>query len=130
MFVADFMSPRPIQISPDEDLAEALAKMGKHKIRHLVVVSEDGTVKGILSDRDLAMYYDPMNMTEERWKQARVKDLMTRDPDTIGSLSPIRSAAKLILSLAISALPVVDNGQLKGLLTERDFVRHFAELEE
>jgi CBS domain-containing protein len=54
---------------------------------------------------------------------------MTAQPVTIGSGAPVREAARLLLKAAVSALPVIDNGQLVGVLSDRDFTRHFAQSE-
>lgn len=126
MLVRDMMNRSPGTIAPEATLADALQMMAEKKNRHLVVVLKDSVV-GILSDRDLAMYYDPDGMTEERWKQARVKSIMTAKPVTVGSSAPVAEAARLLLKTAVSALPVVDNGQLVGVLSDRDFTRHFAQ---
>ena len=126
MLVRDMMNRNPGRIAPDATLAEALQLMAEKKNRHLVVVLRSEVV-GILSDRDLAMVYDPDGMTEERWKQAQVRQVMTEKPVTIGSGAPLREAARLLLRSAVSALPVVDNGELVGVLSDRDFTRHFAQ---
>ena len=126
MLVRDMMNKTPGRIKQDATLADALQLMAEKKNRHLVVV-EGETVSGILSDRDLAMYYDPDGMTEERWRGTKVRQIMTANPITIGSGAPVREAARLLLKSAISALPVVDNGQLVGVLSDRDFTRHFAQ---
>ena len=125
MLVSDLMNDKPLTLGRGASLAEALDLMAREKNRHVVVV-EEGAVVGILSDRDLALFYDPVQMTQERWRQASVGQLMTPDPITVGSGTDIASAAKLLLSTAVSALPIVDNGALVGILSEKDFVRHFA----
>jgi CBS domain-containing protein len=127
MIVRDFMNTSPGTIAPHANLTEALALMAERKNRHLVVTDPQGAVLGILSDRDLALYYDPDGMTEERWRKADVAKLMTAHPVTIGSSAPVREAARLLLRSAVSALPVVDNGTLVGVLSDRDFTRHFAQ---
>lgn len=126
MLVRDMMNRSPGTITPEATLADALQLMAEKKNRHLIVVQRDEVI-GILSDRDLALYYDPDGMTEERWKQAKVRTIMTANPVTIGSGAPVREAARLLLKAAISALPVIDNGQLVGVLSDRDFTRHFAQ---
>lgn len=120
------MNDAPAHVSPEDTLDAALRMMAGQKTSHVVVMKEGGEVAGILSDRDLAMFYDPANMTAERWAQAKVSDLMTARPTSIGSHAPIEEAAKLLLKSGISALPVVENGVLRGILSEKDFVRHFA----
>jgi acetoin utilization protein AcuB len=127
MIVREFMNQAPATIRPNATLAEALQLMADRKVRHLVVVeAEEAAVVGILSDRDMAMFYDPVNMTQERWKQGVVSQLMSKTPVTIGSSAKVEEAARLLLREGVSALPVVDNGQLVGILSDRDFARHFA----
>ena len=123
------MNRNPATVSPQANLSEALALMAERKVRHIMVMGSDAYVLGILSDQDLALYYDPVQMTEERWRQATVGTMMTRKPVTIGSGAPTREAARLLLRSAISALPVVDNGILVGVLSDRDFTRYFAQAE-
>jgi CBS domain-containing protein len=65
-------------------------------------------------------------MTKERWEQSSVGQLMTPKPVTVGSGTELGAAAQMLLKHAVSALPVVDNGDLVGILSEKDFVRHFA----
>lgn len=126
MLVRDLMNQSPGTIGPEATLADALQLMADKKNRHLVVVEAD-TVVGIVSDRDLAMFYDPAGMTSERWQQTQVKRLMVSNPVVIGSGSTVGEAARLLLRTAISALPVVDSGQLVGVISDRDFTRHFAQ---
>jgi len=126
MLVRDLMNTTPGTLGPDATLHEALHQMAEKKNRHLVVV-EGTAVVGILSDRDLALYYDPEGMTAERWKQVQVRQIMSDDPVTIGSGASVQQAARMLLKEAVSALPVVDNGELVGVLSDRDFTRHFAQ---
>lgn len=127
MIVRDFMNQAPATVRPNATLAEALQLMADRKVRHVVVVEpQEAAVVGILSDRDLAMFYDPAGMTQERWQQGSVSKLMSKTPVTIGSGAKVEEAARMLLREGVSALPVVDNGQLVGILSDRDFVRHFA----
>lgn len=126
MDVRELMNAEPARLPPEAPLSEALRLMAERRHRHVVVVDGDERVVGILSDRDLALYYDPAGMTEEKWAAARVEQLMTPEPICIGSGADIHDAARELLRSAVSALPVVDNGLLVGILTDRDYVRHFA----
>ena len=126
MLVRDLMNRSPGAIAPEATLDDALRQMAEKKNRHLVVVTGPAVV-GILSDRDLALHYDPDGMTAERWKETQVRQIMSPDPVTIGSGASVREAARLLLKAAVSALPVVDNGQLVGVISDRDFTRHFAQ---
>ena len=126
MLVRDMMNPSPATVSPSDKLGRALKIMAELKERHVGVVDETERVVGIVSDRDLAMFYDPVNMTEGKWDEAVVSQIMSDDLMMIGSSADIHAASQMLLKSAISALPVVDNGTLIGILSEKDFVRHFA----
>jgi len=52
----------------------------------------------------------------------RIRDLMTNDVLTIGSDTPLKEAARRMLEAGISALPVIDDDHLIGIITEADFV--------
>lgn len=124
MRVRDLMTTDPVTVSPDTSLADGLQRMAERRVRHLLVLGSEGDVAGIVSDRDLALFYDPEGMAPETWRQVNVSRLMTSKPVTIGSAAPLAEAARTLLESGFSALPVVDNGQLVGILTERDFVKH------
>jgi CBS domain-containing protein len=126
MIVNDLMNRNPAILTPQSTLAEALKTMADRKVHHIVVVESTHEVVGIISDQDLALFYDPVQMTEERWKGTTVQQIMTGKPVTIGSQADVREAARLLLKSAVTALPVVDNGILVGVLSDRDFTRHFA----
>ncbi len=126
MKVSDFMNPEPITVLETATLAVVLKLMADQKNRHVVVLRGQQGVAGIISDRDLAMFYDPVKMTPEKWGTTTAAQLMSPDPITIGSHASIEEAAKLLLKSGVSALPIVENGALRGILSEKDFVRHFA----
>jgi len=128
MLVKNFMNASPAVIESDANLSAALKMMAERKNRHLIILDDTKAVTGILSDRDLALFYDPIKMTQERWDEVKVSQIMAKNPVTIGSGATIQEAAKLLLSEAISALAVVDNGALVGVLSDRDFTRHFAQV--
>ena len=125
MLVSAIMNENPAQVSPQSALGEALEMMATHKTRHVVVV-ENESVVGILSDRDLAVHYTPENTPGESWDAMKVRQVMSARPVTIGSKAELREAARMLLREAVSALPVVDNGKLVGLLSDREFTRYFA----
>lgn len=56
----------------------------------------------------------------------KVRDLMTTDPVTTTSQTPLKEAAREMVRLRVSGLPVVDDGELVGIVTEGDFLRQEA----
>ena len=140
MDVKDVMSRNPISIDREAPVGTAIAIMADHKIRHLPVVDEQGTLVGIVTDRDLrsaalAPALEGHLSTEARRRlrgigtaleNLRVKDAMTWDPVTASPDLPLTQAAALMLEKRVGCLPVMENGTLVGILTERDALRALA----
>ena len=107
-------------------LAEDLMKM--KRIRHLPVMN-DGELAGIISQRD--MFHAGLSTVMgfgtkakgEFLKAVLVKEIMTEKVITIGSGVDVKAAARLMLKKKIGCLPVVDGGELVGLISESDVIR-------
>ena len=106
--------------------------MFEERIRHLVVV-EDARVVGIVTDRDIRLNLPSpatsLSMWEINFLLARltVGAVMTAAVLVVEPDRPIAEAARLLIDHKISALPVVEEGRLVGIVTESDFVRALAE---
>jgi acetoin utilization protein AcuB len=59
-------------------------------------------------------------------EEVRVRDVMSWGPITIGPDAPIAQAAAVMVTAGIGCLPVVENTQLLGIVTERDALRALA----
>jgi CBS domain-containing membrane protein len=126
--VADVMTREVRTVGPNQPVAEAKAAMESGGFRHLVVVSEDGAIEGVLSHRDL--FFGPLAWSigqgltayEKLLHSARVKDVMHSDVVTIDSAAKLQEAAALLRERKIGCLPVVEGDRLQGLLTEGDLV--------
>jgi len=130
--VRDIMTKDLKTVGRNEKLTTADEIMRLGRIRHIVVVDEDGSLAGILSQRDLflggllrALGYGSHAKTRALEmlvaKEAMVADVVTTTPD-----APASSAAAAMLERKIGCLPVVESGTLVGIVTESDFVRQFA----
>jgi acetoin utilization protein AcuB len=122
--VRDVMSPSAVTIAPDAPLGAALTAMQAREIRHLPVVEPDGRLVGIVTDRDLRQ------ATLARFRAVRdadrdllVQDVMTCAVVTIEADAPMARAAALMYERRIGSLPVVEDGRLAGIVTERDLLR-------
>lgn len=140
MNVRDIMTRNPISIEQDAPVGTAIELMVDRKIRHLPVVDEHETVVGIVTDRDLRSAALAPALEEYLSEAARrrlrgiaatleglrVKDAMTCDPITTGPDAPVRQAAAVMLERHVGSLPVVENGKLIGIVTDRDAVKALA----
>ena len=103
----------PVTIVQDALVRDALALMRQHSIGGIPVVNENGTLIGILTNRDLRF---------ETRLDKPVKDLMTKENLVTAPVGTDLAQAKEILQKhKIEKLPVVDdNYKLVGLITFKD----------
>jgi acetoin utilization protein AcuB len=131
MRVHDIMSAKPITVDPDMPMLEARQRMRDERIRHLLV-TEGSRLVGIVTDRDIRLNLPSPATTLSVWEinfllaKLRVRDVMTSSVLVVDSNRPAAEAARIMLEHKIGALPVLDNGQLVGIVTESDFVRAVA----
>ncbi len=108
MLVRDVMTRPVVACAPGVRVEEALALLRRGRFRHLPVV-EAGALVGIVSDRDL----------QPAAPETTLGELM-HPPITVDSRTPIEQAAWLMEQNKIGSLPVVDDGELVGLVTSSD----------
>lgn len=128
MNVSDFMTPDPITVSPGQTSEEALLLMDHHGIRHLPVVDEDGLV-GVVSDRDL-LGSTGWRIDSTGPSRMRVADVMAGDPVTVNPDDRVIAATVEVSSRGIGCLPVVEDRQLVGIVSEMDLIRLVASTRE
>lgn len=105
----------PITISKDNTVGDALRLMKEHKIGGIPVVSQDNTLIGIVTNRDLRFQKD---------MKRKIDDVMTKE-GLITTYNPdLQHASDILLQNKIEKLPVVDKeGKLVGLLTYKDITK-------
>jgi acetoin utilization protein AcuB len=134
MLVRDVMQTKLVTVTPLTTLPEAIKLVAERRIRHLPVVDPGGGLVGIVSDRDLkramASPATSLEAHELRFLLDRlpVAEIMTRTVVTIDPESPVEEAARLMVQKKIGAVPVVDAGDLVGILTETDALALFVEM--
>lgn len=103
----------PITLGPDNTIADALGLMQKYSISGVPVISDDGMLVGIITNRDLRF------MPE---LEQPVSEVMTRESLITAPLGTTLETAETILQQhRIEKLPVVDEeGRLRGLITFKD----------
>jgi acetoin utilization protein AcuB len=130
MRVKDLISRPPVTIPPRTPVLEARRLMQEERIRHLPVVEEERLV-GIVTDRDIRLNLPSPATSLSVWEvnyllaQLTVGQVMTKSVVVVEPDRDARDAAALLLSEKIGALPVVQGGQLVGIVTETDFLRAF-----
>ncbi len=130
MKAQEMMHPDVITASPEMSLAQAKRLMQDHRIRHLPVVS-GLTLVGLVTDRDLRNASPSQATTlttgemHAQMHTTPIETCMTREVVTISPADDVVEAAKRLLAGPFGCLPVVDGGQLVGIVTEIDLLRGF-----
>ena len=121
LLVRDSMTREVVTISPQTTAAEALALCREKGIRHLPVMEEGGLV-GLVSDRDLRSATPALGdpARAEALQKIRVWGVMVRDVLTAHPEDPIEQAANTMREKKIGCLPVLEAGELVGILTSSD----------
>jgi acetoin utilization protein AcuB len=134
MLVRERMSTKPVTISADVPITEALRIMRQNQVRRLPVLDSDGALIGIVSEKDL-LYASPspatsLSIYEMHYMLSRLKvtELMTPDPVTITPDTLLEEAALIMADNKIGGLPVIEDGRLVGIITETDIFKVFLEL--
>jgi acetoin utilization protein AcuB len=132
MQVADYMQTTPITVRPEELVRAACQRMRDNNIRHLPVVTREGTLVGIITDRDLrqASASDEPHLAEYEWtallEKLTVQEVMTRQVTTVRRHTPVAAAAQLFVEKKFGCLPVVrDENTLEGIITVTDLLRAY-----
>ena len=115
-------------IGPDQTLLSAAAELGKRRIGALVVVVPDGSVVGIVSERDIvaAIAKGGAAMLDQTVSEVMSSDVITCTPsDTMEQLMSAMTEQR------IRHLPVVSDGALVGIVSIGDVVkRRVAEIQD
>ena len=128
MTVRDIMSHRVEAAAPDETVLDARDRLRDGRFRHLPVV-EGGRLVGVVSDRDVLRAAGPsLGATEfdddvGPGTDRALREVMTRDVVTADPTMSVEEAADLLLRHDVSALPVLDEGRLVGIVTTADVLR-------
>lgn len=116
--VADHMTAPVSILSPESTLGQALAMERDRGVRHLPIV-EDGLLVGIISDRDLLKAVGRLKI-----ESTPVEHLMSLSPLTVEPDDSLSHAASCLLEGKISALPVVEDDHLVGIITLTDMLEY------
>ncbi|MFN4099387.1 MAG: DUF294 nucleotidyltransferase-like domain-containing protein [Pararhodobacter sp.] len=118
MKVADLMARAPVTLPPEATVTEA-ARLMREKHVSSVAITRDEVLLGLLTTRDLTEKV----LADELPGSTRISEVMTRDPQ---SLSPDALGSDILhtmLEQRIGHLPVVQDGKLKGMVTQTDLTR-------
>ena len=116
--VKDIMTSRVIIIESRKTIGDALELMVENGIRRLPVLAQ-GTLVGMIVQHDIEKALRSPGFVLE----TPVDWVMNKDVVTVAAEADLREAIKLLLKHKISGLPVMENGQMAGIISETDILR-------
>jgi CBS domain-containing protein len=117
MLVMECLRKAPVAVPPECTLMEAAALMGSHDVGSLLVMNS-GQLCGIVTDRDIAV----RGVGAGRASATRVSEVMTDRPVTIQGSADIFDAFQLLKNSGVRRLPVLEDGDLAGIITVDDLL--------
>ncbi|PRO65361.1 DUF294 nucleotidyltransferase-like domain-containing protein [Alkalicoccus urumqiensis] len=114
----DFMNEPPAVIHSDASIQETAKKMVDDGVSSLMVLEADGTLAGILTEKDVVTRVVASGRTE-----TSAGSVMTPSPVVIDRAAYYYDAISLFILHGIKHLPVVENGRPAGMLTLSDLLR-------
>lgn len=130
--ISHIMTKTVVTANESDDLKTVVEQLKKHAIRHIPIVRGKEVV-GIISRTDInrltfgALFEGQEGADEAILDMLTIPQVMTSKPKTVSSDTIIRDLAEIFVKEDFHALPVVDNGLLKGIVTTTDVVKYFLE---
>lgn len=113
--VGKIMSENPVSVDVNTPLHKVLELMINYSLGAVPVVSKEVYV-GVLTEFEIMKYLSV------KYVGIPVRKVMSREVITIPSTALLGEAMKMMVSLGIRRLPVVDGDSLKGLITWKDVI--------
>lgn len=107
-------------VSPDATVYDAIALMAEKNVGALLVV-ENGNLVGILSERD---YTRKVMLRGKRSRETQVREIMSTQLTTVDPKQGVDECLRFMTEKRIRHLPVVKEGEICGVISIGDLVKH------
>ncbi|WP_115887823.1 CBS domain-containing protein [Flavobacterium cutihirudinis] len=130
--ISHIMTKTVVTANEKDDLKTVVEKLKKNTIRHIPIVKGKEVI-GIISRTDInrltfgALFEGQEGADEAILDMLTVSQVMTSKPRTVSSDMIIRDLAEIFTKEDFHALPVVDDGQLQGIVTTTDVIKYLLE---
>lgn len=112
-----------VTVGPRATLRDVARLIHKENIGALVVLPEGGDPLGIVTERDIVRALAEGAVPDEVW----AADVMSEEPRYVTPGASIRSVAHEMLACGVRHLPLMDDGEIVGMVAARDALRVLAD---
>jgi CBS domain-containing protein len=132
--VSSIMTTSTIVANASHKISQVLRVFHEYDIHHLPVVDDSNRLIGIISSNDIPKVFNDLCNRAEKIsmdydaidKAVSLSSIMSPDPVTISSTATISEAVKVFNEKKFLALPVVDNGELVGIVSVKDVIHYIS----
>ena len=135
MLIRDWMTKDAITVTVDTSMMKASKLLKEKNIRRLPVVNDQGTIIGIVTDRDIKEASPSKATTLDVHElyyllsEIKIKDIMTKNPFCVNVNGTVEKAAVVMREKKVEGLPVVDDDdKVVGIITETDIFNVMIEI--
>ena len=135
MFVKEKMTRNPVTISPDDVVSSAVEIFNKCNFHRLPVVDRSNRVVGLITEalvaENVPSKATSLSIHEINYllNKTTIKDIMIKDIAVCSPNDLLEEAADIMIKSDIYTLPVVDQGFLVGVITQKDIFSAFIEVQ-
>ncbi|MBS4200015.1 acetoin utilization AcuB family protein [Bacillus sp. FJAT-49732] len=130
MIVERIMAKDVITLSPNDSIRTAIHLMNEKNIRHVPLLNSEKKMVGLVTDRDIKSATPIFTKNEKRHEQLEMplSSIMTTNIITGHPLDFVEEVAAIFYDHKIGCLPILNNGQLVGIITGTDLLHTLVEL--
>ncbi|MCP9472518.1 MAG: CBS domain-containing protein [Nitrospira sp.] len=125
----DLMTSPVITLSSDSTLNDAWTVMTRKRFRHIPITSLDGTLVGMVSERDLLVHAPELivGLPSPQGERLKLAEIMITRVISATVTADIREIARIMLDERIHAVPILDGSRHPiGIVSSRDILRGVA----
>ncbi len=129
--VREIMTANPVTVQPDASLNSLREMFSRNSFHHLPVTGPRGELVGIISREDffkvayvLSIEANRVSTAKSHFHNLHAEDIMTKYPLQLSPDDTIGLAADIFLANKFHALPIVEEGQLVGIVTSHDLMAY------
>ena len=127
--VSHIMTKNVFTIKEEDQLRDAVALIKNNNIRHLPVVKGEA-ITGIISSTDInrltfsGLFNNQEGADEAILDMLSIPQVMTHNPVSVNSDALIKQVAELFVGNGFHAMPVINDGELEGIVTTTDVIKY------